>query len=337
MKTKLFFLNILFFSVSTFMNAQVVALHKTDGVQLFNGTNAFVAACNASVANDTIYLSGNGFTANLTLNKRLLIYGSGHYPDSTEVTGKSILNGYITLSENADGFYLEGVDLTSSLTTTSNHAVDNLTIKYSRIEGELQINGNASNPANNLLLINSVVQGRFLLQNAQNAGVFNNIFNSYVDYSYGNLFENNIFLINSHGISRSDNNLLQNNIIVGTSSYTFVNDGNSNVLKNNLFVDATPAWGSTPTLVNNYIGIAQAAIFISQTGYAFDYTHNYHLQAPETYLGVDGTQVGLYGGAYPYKEGAVPSNPHFMSATIAPQSDAGGNLNIVIKAGAQER
>jgi len=39
----------------------------------------------------------------------------------------------------------------------------------------------------------------------------------------------------------------------------------------------------------------------------------------------------------PWKEGAVPSNPHFVIGNIAPQSDAEGKLNIEIKVTAQDR
>ena len=72
------------------------------------------------------------------------------------------------------------------------------------------------------------------------------------------------------------------------------------------------------------------------TGSVFDYTDDYQLQDPETYLGMDNkTQVGIYGGALGYKQGAVPSNPHFSSATIAPSTDGEGKLKVNIKVIAQ--
>jgi hypothetical protein len=52
-------------------------------------------------------------------------------------------------------------------------------------------------------------------------------------------------------------------------------------------------------------------------------------------LGTDGTQVGIYGGALGYKPGAVPSNPHFSSATVAPTTNKDGKLNVNVKVIAQ--
>ena len=54
------------------------------------------------------------------------------------------------------------------------------------------------------------------------------------------------------------------------------------------------------------------------------------------YTGTDDSQIGIYGGVYyPYKEGAVPSNPHIQLQNIAP-STTNGLLNVQIKAVAQE-
>jgi hypothetical protein len=46
--------------------------------------------------------------------------------------------------------------------------------------------------------------------------------------------------------------------------------------------------------------------------------------------------VGIYGGLFPYKEGAVPLNPHISLKNIAPQTDVNGDLNIQLKVNAQD-
>ncbi|MGD9929849.1 MAG: hypothetical protein AB7U05_07495 [Mangrovibacterium sp.] len=339
---KLYLLVLSFLVIAISAHAQTVALHQTDGPQLFYGLNAFTDACNAAATGDTIYLSGHGFnTSNISLDKKLLVYGAGHYPDSTTVTGKTTLTGSINLSENADGFYIEGVDMTGGITTTSNHAVDQITIKYCRLQGELNIRGDRSTPSLNLMLVNCAMKAAVRLTNAQNAGIFNSIFNADIVDTYGNLFQNNIFLLNNWSSTTyrytlvGDNNTLENNIFIRTADREVA--GNNNTIKNNITPKTDPFWGNTPIATGNYTGVAIETIFVNQTGNVFDYTHDYHLQAPATYLGVDGTQVGIYGNAYPYKEGAVPSNPHFVTGTVAPQTDADGKLNIVIKVTAQDR
>ena len=62
---------------------------------------------------------------------------------------------------------------------------------------------------------------------------------------------------------------------------------------------------------------------------------DYHLIAPMLYLGTDGTQVGMYGGANPFKEYARPSNPHIVSKTIPFITNQNGILPVNIKAKAQ--
>jgi hypothetical protein len=52
-------------------------------------------------------------------------------------------------------------------------------------------------------------------------------------------------------------------------------------------------------------------------------------------MGTDATQIGLYGSVFPYKDGAVPINPHIQAKTIAPVTNSIGELNIDIKVAAQ--
>lgn len=70
--------------------------------------------------------------------------------------------------------------------------------------------------------------------------------------------------------------------------------------------------------------------------YVFNYAHNYHLKSPTTYLGTDGTEVGIYGGTFPYKEGSVPRNPHIQLKNIASKTDDNGSLQIEIQVEAQD-
>lgn len=324
--------------ISFFSNAQKVALHSSSGVQHFTGISAFVNAYNASLSGDTIYLPGGGFTAPTSIDKSLTIYGAGHYPDSTNATAKTFVIGDINLSENADGFRLEGVEINGSLYFGSNEQVDNVMIKYCKMQ-DLNIQGNLTTPSSNLTFINNVFTGgSFYLYNAQNTGVYNCIIQGRILNSYGNVFENNILMYSYTGYSSyyttlGNNNTYNNNIFLNASSKYF--NGISNIIKTNIFVE-TPNYSTTPIDSVNYFPISQVDIFVNQTGNVFDYTHDYHLQNPSTYPGTIGGQVGLYGGIHGYKEGAVPSNPHIQLQVIAPTTTTEGLLNVQIKTAAQD-
>lgn len=339
MKKTIFLAAIIVFAIT--VNAQKVALHTASGTQFFNGTSGFVNAYQAASAGDTIYLPGGGYTSPGTINKKLLVFGAGHYSDSTQVTSKTIVTGSITLSEDADGFHIEGVDITGSIITSSNHAVDQIIIKYCRLQGGLDLRGDRSNPSINLLLVNSVLQGSLRLSNAENAGIYNSIFQSDIIETFGNHIQNNIFLLNNRSSTvyrytiTGDNNVLENNIFLRTQDREIA--GNTNILKNNVTPKEIPYWAENPITENNYTNVPVDGIFVDQTGNVFDYAHDYHLQLPETYVGVDGSQVGIYGGIFRYKEGAVPSNPHFSRKSIAASTDANGLLHIEIDVAAQDK
>ena len=110
----------------------------------------------------------------------------------------------------------------------------------------------------------------------------------------------------------------------------------NNMFTKNIFT-YTPGFGSN---INNgnYLAVDFATLFVNAPSTTFNYTYNFHLQQPATYLGSDATQAGLYGGLLhgPYKAASIPKNPHIQTKTIAPATDTNGNLNINIKVAAQD-
>jgi hypothetical protein len=350
MKTKknLFILVVLATSIT--VNAQKAALHSVSGIKHYEGTNALESAYAESLTGDTIYLSGGGtFEAPDFFSKSLTIYGAGHYPDSTVATGKTFISGAFRLRDNADNFHLEGVHLKLGFQIYENEAVDNVTVKYCNIDGSTDIRGDRTNPSNNITFVNTVFSGVIYVGNAQNLSIRNSIITSQIFDSNGVLYSNNIILANniyyqfrtSLFRNKSNNNYLENNIIYLTASTyaspnDIVNDGSGNTFRNNVFNSATPNFGNFPTTENNYTAIIAANILVNQSGIQFNYAHDYHLQNPSSYLGTDGTQVGIYGGMFPFKEGAVPSNPYIQEQNIAPTT-TGGQLNVQIKATAQDK
>lgn len=52
-------------------------------------------------------------------------------------------------------------------------------------------------------------------------------------------------------------------------------------------------------------------------------------EAKTTYLGMDGKEVGLYGGNLPYDEN--PSNPQITKCNVAAKSTADGKLSVDIE------
>ena len=99
---------------------KAILLKKANGQQqAFYGNQPFIDAYAAASNEDTIYLPGGTFETS-DINKRLTIYGAGHYPDSTLATGKTIISNSFNINTNTDSLLLEGIQFNGSMTINSN-------------------------------------------------------------------------------------------------------------------------------------------------------------------------------------------------------------------------
>lgn len=315
------------------MAQKAVLLKKANGQQqAFYGNEPFIDAYTSATHGDTIYLPG-GIFSSPDFDKRLAIYGAGHYPDSTMATDKTILANAFRIGSNADSLLLEGMQFNSAITVDAdanyvvlrrNSLMSSINFPYAPV---------CSNPRMEANIFRSFVY----LTYAANALLVNNIFEGPVTSAKnGDLFRNNIFITSSYPIQSCTYTVFENNVFKYNNDPNFLqNAGNTyNTFSYNLFT-CEPVWWLNPSNNNNYINADPLTIMVNQTGYVFDYSHNYHLQSPGTFLGADGTQCGIYGGLFGYKEGAVPANPHIRQKTIANTTDINGNLNVSITVAAQ--
>lgn len=122
--------------------------------------------------------------------------------------------------------------------------------------------------------------------------------------------------------------IANNKLFPSTNNFSFLN----NVLFN---VETAPNF-YTNTVSNNYYGVTRENFFMEQEGDKFDFTHDYNLQTPESFLGTDDTLVGIYGGMHPWKEALVPTIPHITRKNIFHTVDADGHLKIEVDFSAQD-
>jgi len=334
------------FLLATFIyvsvNAQrIVALHSaTNGTQFFNDNDPFESAYNAAVTGDTIYLPGGTMPAGFIINKKLYIYGAGHYPSATTATQPTILDGNVTFNNNASNSRLEGVNIDGDIRFYTNGIINNITIKRCKFD-QLTATGSSTNHCQNNVFIENVIQRTSDVSNLRNSDFYNNIISQC--YSLYDLnFINNIFLYSNTNyytnvITSANNCLFKNNIFVQETDKVCGGTGSS-TWSHNIFCSTSGSaeLGDSPTLINNYY-MNRADVFILQSGIVFDYSHDYHLQATAAAnLGDDGTQTGVYGGYYPWKTESVPVIPHITSQNISNNSDASGNIHINVNVEAQD-
>lgn len=319
---------------------QRVALNSNGTSTVFSGSNPFLAAYNAASHGDTIYLPGGNMPYPATIDKQLVIIGAGHHPDSSAVTTRTVLNGNLTLAENASGARLEGVHLIGILFTSTNHKVDNLSFLRARFGG-VHFQGDRTTPCENVTFIECIVDGGLSLENSRQISFNNSIIGGHIFHSEELTVMNSLILYNStswNGLSaviqNTNNSFFANNVFLRNSYASIVVAGSSlNTFTHNVFA-GVPDAGSN-TFVNSHENIDISTFFVNQSGHSFNYAHDYNLMDPSSFNGSDGTQVGVYGGAFPLKAGFIPRNPHFQTKNIPSQTNSDGELQIQLTIEAQ--
>ncbi|TVQ06573.1 MAG: hypothetical protein EA361_19545 [Bacteroidetes bacterium] len=304
----------------------------------------FANALAAATAGDTIYLpGGNFYIGTINIDKKLTIIGVGHYPEYTQASGITQLDGTIRFVEGADHSQLQGVYLTGNIILGSglaNQVVNYLMVSRCNMSNiYLSYDGSAANDAMHLYfsenVIRSTVYGGYVqyvqfskniigggLRNLNsNAIVRNNIFlttsSGYLAYLESVVFENNVFLSTANPIGFS------------TATCTF----NNNIFVNNFSLPV--GFSGSGNVVNKPF----SQIFVNHTGGSFSYESDFQLAETSEGIGAgtDGNDIGIYGTSVPYKEGAVPFNPRIVSGQISPETDEDGNIQININVEAQQR
>lgn len=289
---------------------------------------------------DFIYLPGVTLSNQIHINKKLFIFGSGHHPDSSFVTGKTIFSSNLFIYAGASGGSIEGVQVLSSTIFNYGNKIQNYTIKRCYLTDILF--SSYSSP-----IVDSLPEYIYVEES---------ILNSSTGYGTKNIFFNKTIITNT--INNFKNSTFKNNIFLRVNqafSSTFQNTTNT-LFENNIFLDYNPLEpnsgncgnthlnnlkysnanfnGSTNCPVNLAQGNISTAnisdIFILMPSPVFAYTNNYHLKptCPGVNAGTDGTDVGIYGTIQPTSEGWVPSNPHIYFKQVAPQTNNSGQLQI---------
>jgi len=323
-------------------NSQIlIAVHH-------NGVPVFYPTVDAAITNaqegDTIYLPGGMFSLSVNISKRIHIVGAGHNPDSTTITNITQLTAPINIVTGADGGSLTGVktcDLNFG-TSASNQDIHNYTISRCWI-GSCDLGYSESTTSDNNYIIENILfdlNGAY----AQNNIFLNNVI-GWAKKFYNDTFKNNIFLggINYCGlfspsseiVKLASYSIFENNIFNSCGGQPQIFSSN---IMNNIF-DGPFDPDYTNNCANNIKNQSLSSIFVNESSFYFNYSHDYHLKStcPGVNAGKDGTDIGIYGGRSPWKPGSVPFNPHFQTFIVGSTTDSTGNLDVNIKVSAQDR
>ncbi len=345
---------ILFLTLILSIFSVQISAQKTIAVQS-NGTATFhtdwASAWATVTAGDTIYLPGGTFNiGSLNIDKQVAIIGIGHDPTQTHDSLFSHLNGNIYLAEGSDGSLLHGFRMGSlyfyNYNNSTNQNIENITISRCRIS-HTYLGYSLPSPVQDILFTENVLNGRIYGRNAQNIQFYKNIFDDEVTEFNGNvILANNFFYsgrvanYNLYAPLTSVHFILVENNIFRTPHYPLKVSEN-NLLRNNIFAANITIDPQTDlnTWQANFFNQPLNTVFVDYNDGLFSPANDYHLMPGCVGIGAgsDGYDIGIYGTAVPYKEGAVPFNPQVVFEQVSNQTDENGNIGIEVEIIAQPR
>ncbi len=321
----------------------IATLSHENDVKVFYGASALKEAHEAAVGGDIITLSSGTFNS-VNITKAITLRGAGMAVDTVNNVMPTILSGTFIISES--------------------DSIHNLTMEGLYHNGRITYSGKLSSA--------QFIRCRFNSLKASDSSMYNcsflncRISDSFVCQGYGNMFcnciiEDIVFTLN--GITTTINHVYgsglfyncvlnideSNPLSMCTSSSSFENciliyDATTRILGsgtsayNCLVVGTTnDIFANVPNNTNKVVSLYSDVFKTYKTMASIanndDETFELTEEAKTKYLGLDGTQVGIYGGAIPYN--TTTATPKITKCNVAAKSTVDGKLSVDIEVSAE--
>ena len=318
---------------TTYAQGSLLATLSHEGdISVFYGSNALKSAVTAAASGDVITLSSGQFNA-VDITKNITLRGAGMDSHSEENRTPTIIQGdYCIDTHSADSsrLYIEGVYFQGSTKIVSK--IDNATFLKCRL---YNINVNSNCIINNTTFIHCKVFGIISMYNS--TATFSNCIISTRFLPANSVFENcNIFKVLSNPNSTKDsgwgevNNVsLFNCILFATVYGQNASLPSSNNVYNCIRVENDASFFNSINNNTNKVNTTYS-IFKYFKGEQWKDDTNFELtdEAKANFLGIDGTEVGIYGGNMPFS--TKPTNPQITKCNVAAKSTVDGKLSVDI-------
>ncbi|HTJ52180.1 MAG TPA: hypothetical protein VL443_22115 [Cyclobacteriaceae bacterium] len=328
------------------------------------------AAITAASSGDTIYVHGSQFTyPDFTINKKLVVIGAGYNSNNQFNQPTRVGTIYFikdTGLQDGSSSTLTGFLITSNVygcgTSSGQLGISNVKFFRNQVNGTFYLHNVCCFPTatgsnwtiyNNLINIITSGSGGSTSQSASNITMQNNIiFDNINGFSMSSvLIDHNVFP-GSDALSNLYYATVSNNIFMMTTGNILAANVNFNTFNKNLSMLTTVGpnaptnsfAGGSNTESGNFIGVDPKFVNVTNLN-SYSYSFDYRLSASSTVrnVGTDGTDLGIYGGAFPYPSGGasgsgydtspLPPIPqvtevNILNATLQP----GSSLNVNVKA-----
>ena len=322
-------------SAQTNSDQATATLQSGDKVSVFYGKDALKYACEAARdSGDVITLSAGLFNAT-TIQKSLHIIGNGFVKDEANGKYPTIIYGNLEFKprETADGGTTIGYDGTKLEgfihSRYAFYYTDNVKLQgkgtinnFSIIKCKLTVGAEINTATKNLTIRQCVAEAPISLNNKAHGNI-------YVAGSYLSGFSSH----SSDGIVTMDHTVFNGSLAYGKASNSILaGAGNGIMAESCIFMETTP---DNVIGASNRFDCKYADVFkndVTNLEWSDDENH-FALKYPDEYVGTDGTQVGLYGGPYPYNP--TPTTPQITKSDIDTTVGADGILKVSVTVEAQ--
>lgn len=322
-----------------FAQQPFATLTHNDSVQVFYGMNALQQAHAAAVDGDVINLSSGAFNA-VDITKAVTIRGQGMFnDDSIGLVRTRILNTFnVEVPDTVHRLTLIGLLFDGELQL---HVANNplfLKCRFQTVYHETGSNYHTSNA----VFINCIV-GRWYNTYYTSSGT------TYW-YATGTSFYNSVilnqyhqgspdYLVNCIAYQQNSSENLNNKTILNSIVYYAIN----NIIPNNGYTCFNTIGINNSNQPRPYFDLTDIAthnlhnytsfVYVFQTFRGNNYSDGMSMALVDsiatTILGDDGTQVGIYGGQYPWDDKV--SNPLIGHFSAARRTNTQGNLEVDIE------
>ena len=339
MKTKLFTLSLALFASISMLSAKVWTV-SNNAITAGHFTSVQIAADSANVG-DTIYVVGSPTDyGNVTLKCMVTMIGAGYAVTGTQYNYASVVdNIYLdsaAFGPQVSGTKVMGFWINSSFDYNSTANINDVDVERCYISSWLYVSGS------NWKIVNNDIN---VIDPQYNANVFiQNNFIQQIQYSNQTtvIIDHNNFVANSGNIFYTVSNaVISNNIFWwgtpqnNTSSCTYSN----NVVTYSSTINLPPAnnVGANNTFIGtSYFSNASIPSSTVCQNCIWNYTWGIKPASPIHNSATDGTDPGVYGGAYPCQTSTGATRiPQMTLMNVGAVVPAGGNLNVNFKARVQ--
>ena len=280
------------------MSEQVNAILQVgDEVTVFYGAGALAKALTAAPESGAVITLSSGLFNPVTISKRVTIYGCGWFTDTENGIYPSTLNGALTISlpeelEAPHDIYVEGLYINGDINIPT--AIDGLSI--------VKCSWNSLNFSTTNKRVN-VIQSYLRYGNISNA---ENVLvkNSYANIRYVGPLTDASTILFDHCIITDGNNFDSGSCRFNCTNCIipagYVASGGPKIFQYCAFNRGS--WNQTTGSGNNWFNIDLATFFTDADNANYGDVRTFTLAEPETYIGNDGTEIGVNGGDYPWNK-----------------------------------